>query len=277
MVAARQRLRLQPVASRTGIGSLPHTEVDAALRISFGHELPFLPQLPAVNPAESMLPAALEGLPGVGPEGTIDVDGWRRGRDPFGFAVEHAIATGELAPFEPLAQACFRPFLTELERRGLPFGKVQIAGPATARWYARTSSGEPASEIAELDQQVFRLLLAKSLALVAAVKRTHATPIVFLDEPGLIALDRQNARHGVVLQELELMIRSLQSAGALVGLHCCGNTDWAAYDRRDVDDPGNVAYALVTEFGRSTVVLSGTGTDAEFATLAESVNAELSS
>src|SRR5688500_18430554 len=124
MSAARQRLRLQPLASRTGIGNLPRTEVEAALRISFGHELPFLPQLPQLNRAEQLLSAALEGLPGFGPEGTIDVDGWRRKRDPFGLAVEHAIAAGELAELEPSAHACFRPFLLELERRALPFGKV---------------------------------------------------------------------------------------------------------------------------------------------------------
>ena len=52
-------------------------------------------------------------------------------------------------------------------------------------------------------------------------------------------------------------------------------TDWNAYDRRDADDPGNLAYALVTPFGESTVVLGGTATDDEFATLAESVATEL--
>lgn len=54
-----------------------------------------------------------------------------------------------------------------------------------------------------------------------------------------------------------------------------GGTGWTAYDRRDVDDPGNVAYALVATFDRSTVVLGGTATDDEFATLAEAVTAEL--
>lgn len=54
-----------------------------------------------------------------------------------------------------------------------------------------------------------------------------------------------------------------------------GGLDWQVYDRRDVDDPGNVAYALVTESGASTVVLSGTATDAEFMILAESVAKEL--
>jgi hypothetical protein len=54
-------------------------------------------------------------------------------------------------------------------------------------------------------------------------------------------------------------------------------TDWTAYDRRDVDDPGNLAYALVSVLDRSTVVLGGTATDEEFRTLAAAITAELSS
>lgn len=54
-------------------------------------------------------------------------------------------------------------------------------------------------------------------------------------------------------------------------------TTWSAYDRRDVDDPGNLAYALVATFDRSTVVLGGTATDDEFRTLAAAVAQELTS
>lgn len=56
-----------------------------------------------------------------------------------------------------------------------------------------------------------------------------------------------------------------------------GGLDWQVYDRRDVDDPGNVAYALVTESGGSTIVLSGTASDDEFAVLAQAVAEELAS
>lgn len=50
---------------------------------------------------------------------------------------------------------------------------------------------------------------------------------------------------------------------------------WQVYDHRTDIDPGNLAYALVTTVGDSTVVLAGTGTDAEFATLATEISGEL--
>lgn len=50
---------------------------------------------------------------------------------------------------------------------------------------------------------------------------------------------------------------------------------WTSYDRRDESDPGNVAYALVTESDASTIVLAGTADDAEFEVLAAAVAKEL--
>jgi hypothetical protein len=51
--------------------------------------------------------------------------------------------------------------------------------------------------------------------------------------------------------------------------------DWAVYDRRDADDPGNHEYALVTIAGDLTVVLYGTASDDEFEVLAAAIAEEL--
>lgn len=53
-----------------------------------------------------------------------------------------------------------------------------------------------------------------------------------------------------------------------------GGLRWQVYDHRTDDHPGNLAYALVTTVGDSTVVLAGTGSDAEFATLATEISGE---
>jgi hypothetical protein len=202
--------------------------------MALAHDVPFLAQLPRADPAELMIPAALEGLPGLQFDSdgvcTVDLQQWQGHRERFTLQIEGALQSGELSSFEPSPASCrsFRPFLWEVEHRKLPFAKVQLAGPATVRWVTKTSLGSPASEMPELDQQIFRLLLARALAQVKAVRRAGATPIIFLDEPGLYALELGNVRHVLVLKELEMLAVALQREGALVGVHCCSNTRWGA-------------------------------------------------
>ena len=50
---------------------------------------------------------------------------------------------------------------------------------------------------------------------------------------------------------------------------------WQIYDRRDVDDPGNREYALVTAADDVTVVLYGTATNVEFEIVATAISEEL--
>jgi hypothetical protein len=59
------------------------------------------------------------------------------------------------------------------------------------------------------------------------------------------------------------------------GDHNYGGLAWKVYDHRTADHPGNLAYALVSTVGESTVVLVGTGSDIEFETLATEIAGEL--
>jgi hypothetical protein len=204
------------------------------LQMALQVDIPYLPQLPSGNPSELMIAGALDGIPGltIDTEGTctIDLPQWESGRETFAAAIESALSSDETTYFEPSPKACraWKPFLWEVEHRKLAFAKVQIAGPATVLWVTRTSSGSPTSEVPGLEQQIFRQLLAKGMAMVKALRRVSATPLLYLDEPGLYALDVGNARHVMMLQQLKLLILALQREGALVGLHCCSNTDWGA-------------------------------------------------
>ena len=51
--------------------------------------------------------------------------------------------------------------------------------------------------------------------------------------------------------------------------------EWQVYDRRDAQDPGNLAYIMTTVSGESTIVLGGTANDDEFRVLTMSVAAQL--
>jgi hypothetical protein len=246
-----------PVLKRTtGIGSLPHHNADAALDFSFRHGIPFLPQIPIRNPWEYMIAQALEGLPGlqIDADGsvTLNTDVWISRAASFSERLADAFATlagpqdasgmpdSRLERFEPGASisSCWQPFVWELEERHIRLAKIQIAGPMTAQWALKlVESGDgqarPVQAAAfieknpELSTQIFRLVLARALAMGKRLQRAGVQPLLYVDEPGLYAYSPQNPRHVLALQELKLVIQALRKEGVLVGLHCCSDTDWA--------------------------------------------------
>lgn len=230
----RPALTLLPPRATTAIGSLPHTQGELGLQLALQLDVPFLPELPNGNPGEFMMASALEGLPGLAfdEQGmcTVDRPAWAKEAEAFGARLDAALASGDLSAFEPSASArrAWLPFLWEVQHRRLALAKAQLAGPATVRWGTQLSTGGAVVEDAAVDRQVFRLLLARCLAMVKALRRTGATPLFYLDEPGLYALDTTDGQHLLMLQELRLLVVALQREGALVGLHCCGNTRWEA-------------------------------------------------
>jgi hypothetical protein len=228
---------LPPLAT-SSIGSLPHTQFELALQQALLLDIPAAPQLPRRDPVEYMVAQALDGLPGMHaePDGsaTVDAAEWMRGAAIFDARLERALEQGEgRESFLPTAASwqALRPFLWEVEQRKLPFAKVQIAGPLTLRWSLRLSDGAPLSASPNgkaVEAQIVRLVLARALAMARKIKDAGSTPVVFLDEPGLYAYDRRDPRHLVALQELRVIVLALKQEGALVGVHCCGNTDWGA-------------------------------------------------
>jgi hypothetical protein len=257
MSSLRPALSLLPKRGTTGIGSLPLTQRELALQMAFQVDVPYLPQLPVAGPGELMIPAALEGLPGLSFDDTgmctVDLSAWREEQARFGAALDEALKHGTVEAYEPSGRACraFQPFLWEVGHRKLALVKVQLAGPCTVRWVARCSDGAPISSVPELERQMWQLVLARALALVKAVRRMGATPIFFFDEPGLYALELENPEHLMALQELKLAGAALGQAGALVGVHCCGNTRWPSLLAMDWDllslDVGLSLEALVED------------------------------
>jgi hypothetical protein len=243
-------LRIEPLAT-TGIGSLPHTQLELAMAQAFSLDIPYLPQLPRGNPAEQLLPMALDGLPGlhVDAEGrcTVHLRDWRREAKAFEKRLDRALQRGELAPFEPQATSCraWKPFLWELRERGVRLAKAQLGGPITCIWALKTEEGGSTDRRAEaagrsigstdgrraLDEpelvgQVYRLVLARALAMARAIAAADCVPILFFDEPGLVSLEPRHPQHLLRLSELRLAVLALAKEGARPGLHCCGNTAW---------------------------------------------------
>jgi methionine synthase II (cobalamin-independent) len=215
----------------TAIGSLPHTALEPALQFALMQAVPAAPQLPRLNPAEFMLSQAVEGFPGArAGEGRIvvDVAAFEAGRPAFVDRLDAGLA-GKLAPFEPSPHVwrAWRPFLWEVEQRQLPAAKAQLAGPLTVQWATVLDDGRPLADRPDVASLLGRLVLVRALAMVKALAATGARPLFFFDEPGLYAYDKRRPGHVVDLQRLGFDLTVLRQAGASVGVHCCGQTDWA--------------------------------------------------
>jgi hypothetical protein len=211
-----------PAGLSTGIGSLPHDDPrEAALFALEAHpRLPAAPSLPKRSPTEGMVAQAAWGIPGVMvlADGSLLVD--EGAIDPAQPLVDGGVG-GE--PFVAL-----RVFLDALENSGRvgPF-KLQLTGPVTLGLALHAVGVDPERAFAVAAKAV----TARIEATLSAARRAApgATPVLFLDEPGLTA-----ALHPGFPLELESALDLVSSAMALVeasaiaGLHCCGRADWQA-------------------------------------------------
>jgi hypothetical protein len=223
----------------TAIGSLPHHNVDAALQLSFSTSIPFLPQIPIRNPWEYMLAQALERTPGLQAENdgtvTLHLDIWESRSKALHQELTEAFERSGSAPlafeaFEPSTaiSSSWQPFIWELEEREIKRAKIQIAGPLTAQWSLKTKEGESLDRNPDVTMQIYRLVLARALAMTRRLQASGVTPLIYIDEPGLYALMTSSPKFSLGLQELKLMVQTLKKEGVEVGLHCCSNTDWDA-------------------------------------------------
>ena len=207
----------------TGIGSLPYTALDDAIECVLRHTplLPAAPQLAQMSPAEGMLAQVIAGVPGL----TTDATGAVVVADAHALPSPNELDAAFDPTFEPEVWAGMLAFLDTMAARPRRPAKLQLTGPITLG-LALSAAGLTTTDAFPLALAIVR---ARSQALVDLTSSwVPATPlVVFLDEPGLVALDGPGFPIGT-----DAAIDLLSSALAvfddstLTGVHCCGPTDW---------------------------------------------------
>jgi hypothetical protein len=124
--------------------------------------------------------------------------------------------------------------LTELiqkypEKYG-PYIKGHSVGPITFAAGITAPDGKSLLYDPELLEAMVKGLSIKALWQVKEMERSGKKPIIFLDEPYLSGYGSAFSpieRHEVIGLLKELIDYVRERSEALMGIHCCGNTDWS--------------------------------------------------
>ena len=230
----------------TIIGSLPCRNPGEALELldKYPLTIPAWPQLPKRSFREGMVAQSSEGLPGIRLDEVERRIWFERNEDlPALYADFYEQAfSGELEPFGITAEYA-AGLLAFVERhagsgRTIPAVKGQVAGPFTVGLSLSDQDGKAAWFDEQYRDVLIHALAKKARWQLDKLGTIAKKVIVFCDEPIFAALGTP-AYIGIsdddVIATYTSICDELHEAGALVGIHCCGNMDWSLLTRTPVD------------------------------------------
>ncbi|MGD8237182.1 MAG: methionine synthase [Armatimonadota bacterium] len=222
----------------TVIGSMPYVDAAEAVAMVLSElpDAPAWPQLPRRSPLEQMYVQYSEGMP------CVDVDeeeGQIQFRQDDEYVEELAgfyesYLAGEWDAFAISPE--YAPGLWEMLRRldepdngDCLYVKGQVTGPVSFALSVTDDDDQAVMHDPQLADVATKALAAKARWQVRELKETGREVILFFDEPylaafgsGFVSLSREQ-----VVAMLEEVIAAAADEGAIVGVHCCANTDWS--------------------------------------------------
>jgi len=228
----------------TGVGSLPHKDIDSALDLIFKSvpEAPFWPQLPKRDIREGMIVQFSENLPGL----KITKEGLsfnpKDKEKELELFYERIIAqdTDYFAISSDFALGLHK-FYQRLEKSGLKnieFIKLQVTGPFTFAASIKDDMGAALLHDPVFMQAIIKGLSMKALWQIKLFRKFGKKIILFFDEPylGCFGSAYTPINRGDVVKGLTEITEGIKSKDVLAGLHCCGNTDWSIFtDTTSID------------------------------------------
>ncbi len=224
----------------TGIGSVPFFDVDKTCEdiLNFLPHIPFWPQLVNRSYVEDMNIQFTEGL------SFITIDEEKRAprilstkdiEKKLAEFYEHFLADDfdYFSISESFAPGLYK--LSHLVSHREPnqdpvYIKGQTVGPITLSAAVMGPDGKPVLHNPNLLEPLVNGLSIKAVWQALFLKKTQRDPIIFLDEPYLSGFGSAFSpiERDQVIEILANVISYIKEKGqALVGIHCCGNTDWA--------------------------------------------------
>jgi methionine synthase II (cobalamin-independent) len=220
----------------TGIGSVPFTDVDEACELIIKHcpTIPYVPQLIKIDPKENMFLQFSENLPCVRED-------YQKKQSFFDETKDREKSLAEF--YDYVVHDCyeyfkitseylqgFYPMIEKCRGRDNPFIKVQVTGPVTYLISLTKKDKQSMIFDDEIAEAITIGLAMKGLWQAEEIIKAGKTPILFFDEPSLWGLG--SAYLAVSDEKVLFLLSSLidfikeRNNNLLLGIHCCGNTNW---------------------------------------------------
>ncbi|MFA5147324.1 MAG: hypothetical protein WC515_08110 [Candidatus Omnitrophota bacterium] len=241
----------------TGAGSLPFKDAQEACRVVFDNfkTIPFWPQLPRRTFLEHMYVQFSERLPGAVVDEaakTIHIDTNKVAGEIE--QVYEKYLDGDIDFFrisEDRAQGLYR-FLESLDggKNDIKFVKGHVTGPISFALFLTDQNKKSVIYDKDLFEVLSKLLVMKTRWQIKKLKEKFPRVIIFIDEPYLVSIGSSfvNVNMEDAGRKLDELIGAVKEAGALCGVHCCGNTDWSYLLKRGIDILNFDTYNFMKEF-----------------------------
>lgn len=222
----------------TGIGSVPWTDIDKTCSRILGilPLIPFWPQLVRRSPFEDMIVQFTEGLPLINidtetravsvssensEEALVDFYSHYLADDADYFSISRDYAPGLYRQVELIAE--------NPDNYG-EYIKGHVTGPVTFSASIKDEEGKAVLGNADLLEAFTKGLAIKAFWQVKELEKTGKKTIIFLDEPYLSGFGSAFSpieRHEVIDLLKEVIDYLREKTDTIIGIHCCGNTDWS--------------------------------------------------
>ncbi len=177
--------QLEANCGTTAMGIMPHTDVDRALALAMGLDIPFWPQLPKVSFCEDMYVQASEQFPGIVLDTENETTCFSSGR----FIEEMNAYTEKIADPDALAlgedySVVYHRFLAR-DLSGYRAIRGQLTGPVSLGFKIMDEDNKPIIYDDNVRDLMYDFIQRKVHVQYRELKEKNAGAFVWLDEPGL--------------------------------------------------------------------------------------------
>lgn len=218
----------------TGMGILPHKDMERALKLAMSVDIPFWPQLPRMSFFEDMYVQASENFPGIVLE-PENLNIWLN-TEKFYNELENALARfsdDDFFRMSPEFSATYHSFLSQ-DLSSFVSIRGQLEGPVSFGLKVLNEDKKPIIFSEEVRSILFDFMARRANVQLKELKEKNKNAFMFIDEPGLqyIFSSVSGYTNDMARADFEGFFNQIEHPR---GIHLCGNPDWDFLLNLDID------------------------------------------